>query len=146
MKTTHYYALTVDIFYDFFCNFFKTRCLDADVPNQEHVPRTHRILTKLGISVLPDGRLCLGGKLMKGLVLPKNDHLQANVIKQIMVWYSPCIGFMNPKRNTGPHIYQINNACVLQRQNKLMKMFLKISARKSRRRQIKIFNALNIRI
>ena len=107
--------------------------------NQERVPRTHRILAKLGMSVLQDGRLCFDGKLLKGLVLPKNEHMQANVIMQIVVWYSPCIGFMNANRNTGPHIYQVNHNCVLQREMKLLKMFFKLSARNSRRRLIELF-------
>ena len=78
---------------------------------------TMDMLSKLGVSVLPDHHLCLFGRLLNGIVLPKNMLLQISILKGLLAWYSPCL-LVNGSN------YQISNVCFEQRENQFLDTFL----------------------
>ena len=117
---------------------FQTSCSKTDGTYPKHSSGMQRILFELGISMMPDRRLCIDGRILKGLRLPKNNKIQAYMMRRIVVWYWPCIEFMNATTTTGSHIYQVSKSCLLQRENELIKLISKHSAWK-RRRQIDLF-------
>ena len=107
---------------------FQTTCLISGRTNPENGSWAHRILSNLGISIMPDRRLCFSGRVLRGLVWPDNEQLQQIVLKQFVVWYSPCIGVADTRANSESRNYYIKKECFLQRENQLMKAFLKYSA------------------
>ena len=68
------------------------------------VPIAMNLISKLGIRVLPDRRLCFAGRTLKGIILPKNKALQIAIILRFLVWYSHCIEVKG-------EFHMINKAC-----------------------------------
>ena len=82
------------------------------------VPISMDLVSKLGVRVLHNRQLCLGGRELQGIYLPKNQKLQLSLIKRFLVWYSPCIG-VKQKR------YTINKYCFNRREHEFLRMYLK---------------------
>ena len=68
-----------------------------------------KVWAKLGIRVISDRRLCLGGRILEGVVFPKNEALHGIVMKKLLVWYLDCFDLRAPKTSAG--FYKLNNAC-----------------------------------
>ena len=82
------------------------------------VPITMDMISKLGFRVLPDRRLCFGGRTLKGIYLPKNMALQISIIKRFLIWYLPCVEVQGT-------FYKLNNGCFVRKENDFLKMYLK---------------------
>ena len=80
---------------------------------------------KLGLRIISDRRLCLGGRILEGVVFPKNEALQGIVMKKLLVWYLDCFDLRAPKTSAG--FYKLNNACFRQRQSELQRIFRRLS-------------------
>ena len=104
-----------------------TGCLQAGELRQSIGLFSHNLLSKLGIQILPDRRVCLSGKLMKGVVFPKNVALQGIVMKKLLVWYFPC--FKPQDSSTGNVTYKLNPTCLMQRESQLLKIFKRLSGK-----------------
>ena len=102
-------------------------CLQAGELRQNIGLFSHNLLSKLGIQILPDRRVCLSGKLMKGVVFPKNVALQGIVMKKLLVWYFPC--FKPQDSSTGNVTYKLNPTCLMQRESQLLKIFKRLSGK-----------------
>ena len=85
--------------------------------NYKIVPITMDLIHKLGVLVLPSRRLCFGGEIIKGIILPSNTSLQIQIIKRFLIWFSPCL---EDKGNA----LKLNEQCLHQRQNRFLKMYL----------------------
>ena len=85
--------------------------------NYKIVPITMDLIHKLGVLVLPSRRLCFGGELLKGIILPSNTSLQIQIIKRFLMWYSPCL------EDEG-NALKLNKQCLQQRQHRFLKMYL----------------------
>ena len=82
---------------------------------------------KLGIRVISDRRLCLGGRILEDVVFPKNEALQGIVMKKLLVWYLDCFDLRAPKTRSG--FYKLNDECFRQRQSDLQRIFRRLSAK-----------------
>ena len=80
------------------------------------VPISMDLVSKLGVRVLRNRQLCLGGKALKGIFLPKNRMLQRSIIKRFLVWYSPCIDVKQKH-------YTINKYCFDRKEHDFLRMF-----------------------
>ena len=89
-----------------------------DLIPQKDVVITMDVMTKLGILVLPDQRLCLFGRLLNGLVLPERTSFQIPILKGLLTWYSPCL-------TAQQGYYQLNNECFIQRENLFLATFFR---------------------
>ena len=110
---------------------FQERCFqNNDISNQMNDKSTKGLLSKLGMWVLPDRRLCFAGRYIKGVILPDNPAAQKRAIKALVVWYLPCLEFQAYKST-----YQINNNCFFKRENELLKVYARLSTLKSHHMQ-----------
>ena len=82
------------------------------------VPITIKLISKLGVRVLHDRRLCFGGRALQGIFLPGNTSLQILLVKRFLVWYSPCVQI---KKN----VYEMNKYCFARREKDFLKMYLR---------------------
>ena len=82
------------------------------------VPISMDLVSKLGVRVLRNRQLCLGGKALQGIFLPKNLMLQHSLMKRFLVWYSPCI-------EAKPKLYTINEYCFDRREHEFLRMYLR---------------------
>ena len=82
---------------------------------------------KLGIRIISDRRLCLGGRILEGVVFPKDESLQGIVMKKLLVWYLDCFDLQAPKNSGG--FYKLNNSCFQQRQSDLLRIFRRLSGK-----------------
>ena len=82
---------------------------------------------KLGLRIISDRRLCLGGRILEGVEFPKDESLQSIVMKKLLVWYLDCFDLQAPKSSGG--FYKLNNACFQQRQSDLLKIFRRLSGK-----------------
>ena len=82
---------------------------------------------KLGLRIISDRRLCLGGRILDDVVFPKNEALQVIVMKKLLVWYLDCFDLRAPKTSAG--FYKLNNACFRQRQSVLQRIFRRLSGK-----------------
>jgi hypothetical protein len=111
-------------------NFISQHRLDVpdgvrDVKDKENatrskwiIPITLRLISKLGVRVLNSGRLCFGGRALKGIFLPKSAAKQISLVKKFLVWYSPCI-------EVRQKVYQMNGSCFHRRENQFLLMYLR---------------------
>ena len=82
------------------------------------VPISMDLISNLGVRVLRNRQLCLGGKVLQGIFLPKNMMLQLSLIKRFLVWYSPCIEIKQK-------LYKMNNYCFDRREHDFLRMYLR---------------------
>ena len=118
-------ASTLESLKELCCFLFQIPCSETGGAYQIIFKATHPLLSRLGILTMPDRRLCLGGKLLKGVVLPKNVSIQSNVIRQLVIWYLPCIKLTKSKASADTYNYLVNQSCFLRRENMLMMMLSK---------------------
>ena len=102
-------------------------CLQVEKLRRNIVPFSHNLLSKLGIQILPDRRVCLAGRLLKGVMFPKNGALQGIVMKKLLVWYFPC--FKHQDSLAGNIVYKLNHACLMHRESELLKIFKRLSGK-----------------
>ena len=89
-------------------------------PNHKHLRRSKiamKMLSRLGTRVLPDRRICFAGKLLRGILMPRNHFLQILILKRILFWYSPCLQFRE-------RYYAVSNHCFAQREHAFLKLYL----------------------
>ena len=84
---------------------------------QRMIPLSLKLMTKLGVKILYNRRLCFGGRAIKGIFLPRNRSMQIELTKRFLVWFSPCVEFSDKK-------YKINEVCMKQREYEFLKMYL----------------------
>ena len=112
----------------FQCYLFKQgTCNQINRLNERHGPSAPSFFSKLGIQILPDRQLCFGGRILKGVVFPKNGALQGIVMKRLLVWYLPC--FETQDLDTTGGFYKLNNECFLQRESELLRIFRRLSGK-----------------
>ena len=70
---------------------FQPICPPIKLTPRSDVIITMNMISDLGINVLPDQHLCFFGRLMNGIVLPRNHLLQIPILKGLLTWYSPCL-------------------------------------------------------
>jgi len=118
----------------------RERCFqNNDISNQMDDKSTKGLLSKLGMWVLPDRRLCFAGRYIKGVILPDNPAAQKRAIKALVGWYLPCLEFQAYKST-----YQINNNCFFKRENELLKVYARLSTLKSHHMQERLKRFLTI--
>ena len=78
---------------------------------------TLKVLSKLRLRVLPNGRLFIAGKIPRGIVMPRNRSLQQLVIKEMIIWYLPCL------EDQGNAV-SLNNVCYTKRENEYLGMLV----------------------
>ena len=108
-------------------NLLQKSCIQSGSIEKKNVNTPQSTLSKLGIWVLPNRRMCFAGRTIKGIVLPKNAKQQEKAMKSLIVWYLPCLEYKNSDP-TKLHSFQMNNACFFRRQNELLKVYSKFSA------------------
>ena len=81
------------------------------------IPLSMKLMTKLGVKILPNRRLCFGGRPIQGIFLPRNHSFQVELVKRFLVWYSPCVELSNNR-------YKINKYCMKRREYNFLKMYL----------------------
>lgn len=54
-------------------------------------PTSLRTFSKLGLAVLPNNEICIGGRKLDGVVLPSKPLLQFKLMLVIAIWFSPCL-------------------------------------------------------
>ena len=75
-------------------------------------------LSKLGVRVLPKRRLCLAGRMLRGIFMPKSLFGRFKIIKRFLDWYSPCI-------KVREHSYDVDAKCFNRRENMFLTTYLK---------------------
>ena len=111
---------------------FQERCFQNEISNQWKNKSTQDLLSKLGMWVLPDRRLCFAGRYIKGVILPQDHIAQNRAIKALVVWYLPCLEFQGQKGGS----YQINNDCFHRRENELLQVYARLSTLSNHRLQL----------
>ena len=76
---------------------------------------------KLGLKVVQDRTLCFAGRVLRGVLMPKNRFLQSIIMRRIFLWYFPCIRVIKD-------VYRVNNRCFVEKEKKFIKMMRRISA------------------
>ena len=76
---------------------------------------------KLGLKVVRDRTLCFAGRVLRGVLMPKNRFLQSIIMRRIFLWYFPCIRVIKDA-------YRVNNRCFVEKEKKFIKMIRRISA------------------
>ena len=76
---------------------------------------------KLGLKVVQDQTLCFAGRVLRGVLMPKNRFLQSIIMRRIFLWYFPCIRVIKD-------VYRVNNRCFVEKEKKFIKMMRRISA------------------
>ena len=84
---------------------------------QRVIPINMKMVSKLGIMVLPDRRLCFGGKTLDGIILPKSKNLQNTLILRFLIWYLPCVEFEHK-------VYTFNKSCQKRMEIRFLSMYL----------------------
>merc|ERR1712135_191421 len=110
----------------------RERCFQNEISNQWKNKSTQDLLSKLGMWVLPDRRLCFAGRYIKGVILPQDPSAQNRAIKALVVWYLPCLEFQGQKGGS----YQINNDCFHRRENELLQVYARLSTLSNHRLQL----------
>ena len=82
------------------------------------VPLSWTMLSRLGIAVLPNRRLCIDGRALKGIFLPESRTQQTLLIVKFLVWFSPCIELKD-------NVYRMNEHCFDRRENYFLRMYLR---------------------
>ena len=75
---------------------------------------TSVILSKLGVLILPDRRVCFAGRILKGMYMPRNRWLQYQILERMALWYLPCLEIQG-------NVYSLSNTCYTRKENKLLK-------------------------
>ena len=75
--------------------------------------------SKLGVRVLPNGKLCFAGKKLRGIIMPKTRGKQISVVRSFLVWYSPCI-------DVADDYYKLKDGCFARREDRFLKVFLNV--------------------
>ena len=94
----------------------KTDATVQKTGSHHFVPISMDLVSKLGVRVLRNRQLCLGGKALQGIFLPKNLMLQHSLIKRFLVWFSPCIEVKRMR-------YTINKYCFDRREYEFLRMY-----------------------
>ena len=113
-----------------FSHLFQKSCLGDDRIQKKSISKedtTQNALSKLGIWVLPNRRMCFAGRTIHGIVLPKQKKLREKAMKSLIVWYLPCLEAKNSDP-TKLSSFKMNDACFYRRQNELLKVYSKFSA------------------
>ena len=80
-----------------------------------------KTLKKLGLKVVQDRTLCFAGRMLRGILMPKNRYLQTIIMRRIFLWYFPCIRVVQ-------NAYRINSRCFITKEKKFIRMMKKIAA------------------
>ena len=81
-------------------------------------PLSWELLSRLGIAVLSNRRLCIDGRALKGIFLPESRTQQTLLIVKFLVWFSPCIELKDS-------VYRMNEYCFDRRENYFLRMYLR---------------------
>ena len=81
------------------------------------IPLSMQLINKLGVKILSNRRLCFGGRPIQGIFLPRNRLMQIELAKRFLVWFSPCVEFVNYR-------YKVNTFCMERREYDFLKMYL----------------------
>ena len=84
----------------------------------KNLPTTSKTFSNLGIEVQNDRRLCFGGQMLKGFLMPRRRSLQLLIMRGFLQWYSACIQLDNKS-------YDIDHKCFKEKENRFLKMFMK---------------------
>ena len=82
------------------------------------LPITSKTISKLGVEVLFDRRLCLAGQMLQGIKMPKHHSLQVLIMKGFLKWYSTCI-------QLGESSYDVDKKCFKEREKRFLKLLMK---------------------
>ena len=80
-----------------------------------------KTLKKIGLKLVEDRTLCFAGRMLRGILMPKNRFLQAIIMRRIFLWYFPCI-------RVAQNAYRVNNLCFVKKEKKFIKMMKRIAA------------------
>ena len=98
--------------------YFQTTCPNIDLTPRDDVLITMNMMSKLGIVVLePDQKLCIFGRLLSGLTLPKPITMQIPILKGLLTWYSPCLMVYDG-------YYKVDNVCFTQREKQFLEAYI----------------------
>ena len=108
----------------------KSKCLEVEKLRRTNESPSHNLLPRLGIQILPDHRVCLDGKVLTGVVFPKRGTIQAVVMKQLLVWYFPCLKLQDSLIGNSP--YKWKSTCLMYRESQLLGIFKHMSRKLER--------------
>ena len=80
-----------------------------------------KTLKKLGMKVVQDRTLCFAGRMLRGILMPKNRYLQTIIMRRIFLWYFPCIRIVQ-------NAYRVHNRCFITKEKKFIRMMKKVAA------------------
>ena len=81
------------------------------------LPITRKMISALGLAVLPNRRVCVAGKMLAGIYMPKDQATQAILLRGFLAWYLPCIQI---RMST----LTVNEKCFAKQQRKFLKTYL----------------------
>ena len=80
------------------------------------VPISKHLMYNLGTKILPNRRTCIAGKMLAGILMPRNTSLQALLLRSLFLYYLPCIEVQG---NT----FALNRGCFAERENTFLKIY-----------------------
>ena len=86
-------------------------------------PITPNMIPLIGLQVLPDRRICLGGQKLDGILMPQNPYLQHLLLMRFLAYYRTCIGI------TAGNALTANRECFEDRQATFLKIYLWVHRR-----------------
>ena len=104
-------------------NYETTRGTAKD--SQENLRDSLKVKTKtfrnLGLKIVQDRTLCFAGRMLRGILMPKNRFLQTIIMRRIFLWYFPCIRVVK-------NAYRVNNRCFVKKEKKFLKSMKRVAA------------------
>jgi hypothetical protein len=79
---------------------------------------TIKSFAKFKVQVQADRRMCFSGRLLRGIIMPKNRFIQSWIAKSFLAWYSSCI-------QIGEEDFKVDMVCFAERENRFLKIFLR---------------------
>ena len=70
---------------------FQKGDFDKRIAPYRIIPISSMLIKSIGLRVMSNRRLCFGGELLFGILMPLDESSQLDLINQLVVWFSPCI-------------------------------------------------------
>ena len=88
-------------------------------------PITSTMISRLGLKVLRNGKICIAGRMLDGITLTPNLQSTPSLLRVILFFFFPCL-------QVKQKLYQLNNKCFMMRQKKLLTMYRLVLAQTRR--------------
>ena len=96
---------------------------------QAILPVSTKMMSKLGLTILPNRKACFAGKMLAGVKMPRHAALQSLALKYLLIWYLPCVEV------PGNDAFVLNENCFADRENRFLKIYyLSLSSARGKQR------------